>query len=251
MPRIRTIKPAAFASDSLSRVSVHARWTFAGLWTFVDDQGRGRADVRLIKAHVWPMDDQISGTDVAGYLDELERERCICRYEADGRTLMHVVNWEHQKISHPANATLPECSRDQHGGLTLILVSAPEPLQSLPVILPPDLERKGKEKDAATRAAGADAPEAEGARANRLAKTFTDRVRLSNFPAVAGVVRKAIKANYADAAIVDALGRLADDGRSVTTDTLRLELEGRPPPRGQPADVWLDAYNNDQQRSVQ
>lgn len=161
MPRIRTIKPQAFASDSLSRVSVHARWTFAGLWTYVDDQGRGRADVRLIKAHVWPMDDQIAGADVAAYLDELERERCICRYEHDGRTLLHVINWEHQKISHPAIATLPECSREQHGGSTLVLVNPPEVRQSAQVILPPDLEGKGKdrEKDSATRVAIASAPE--------------------------------------------------------------------------------------------
>lgn len=71
--------------------------------------------------------------------------------------------------------------------------------------------------------------ETEPARANRLTKTFTDKVKLSNFPAVAGVVRKAVKAGYDDAAIIAALGRLADDGRSVTTDTLRIELEGRAP----------------------
>lgn len=247
MPRIRTIKPAAFASDSLSRVSIAARWTFAGLWTYVDDAGRGRADVRLIKAAVWPMDDDISGIEVAAYLDELEREKCICRYESGGRVFLHVINWDHQKISHPTATIVPECSREQHGGLSAVLALVPEPLANPPESFCSDLERKGKEKDAAPRATVAAAPESDGARANRLTKTFTDQVKLSNFPAVAGIVRKAVKAGYTDQAIVDALSRLADDKRSVTTDTLRTELEGPAPPRrGQQADVWLDAYNSDQ-----
>lgn len=80
-----------------------------------------------------------------------------------------------------------------------------------------------------TRAANADASAqpTEGQRINRLAKTYTDQVPLSNFSAVAGVVRKAVRANrYTDQQITEALGRLADDGRPVTADTLRIELEG-------------------------
>jgi hypothetical protein len=83
-------------------------------------------------------------------------------------------------------------------------------------------------------AGGPDSPpaagaESEGQQVNRLTKTFTDRVPLSNFPAVAGVVRKAVRTQqYTEAQIVEALDRLADEGRSVTTDTLRYELEGKP-----------------------
>ena len=73
--------------------------------------------------------------------------------------------------------------------------------------------------------------ESENQRGNRLAKIYTDRVRLSNFPAVAGVVRKAVRAGYDDETIRDALTRLADDGRSVTTDALRYEIEGMPDAR--------------------
>ena len=44
MPRIRTIKPDAFLSESLSTVPRGTRWTFAGLWTYADDKGRARDD---------------------------------------------------------------------------------------------------------------------------------------------------------------------------------------------------------------
>ncbi len=108
MARIRTIKPAAFSSESLSRVSVDARWTFAGLWTYVDDDGRGKADPRLIKAHVWPLDDDVDAAAVTLFLDELEREGMISRYTVSGRTYLVVVNWHHQKISHPSPSVLPE-----------------------------------------------------------------------------------------------------------------------------------------------
>lgn len=75
---------------------------------------------------------------------------------------------------------------------------------------------------------GVSAP-SEGQRVNVLAKRYTDRVPLSNFPAVAGVVRKAVRAAmWADDEIAAALERLADDGRAVTTDALRYELQGFP-----------------------
>lgn len=69
----------------------------------------------------------------------------------------------------------------------------------------------------------------EGQRVNALTKVYTDLVPLSNFPAVAGVVRKAVRAAMWDnETIAEALERLARDGRSVTTDSLRYELTGFP-----------------------
>lgn len=113
MARIRTIKPAAFSSESLAAVSVSARWTFAGIWTYVDDEGRGKADPRLIKAHVWPLDDGVLVEDIEGFIDELEKERMVQRYRVDGREYLAVVNWhDHQRINRPTASQIPapECS---------------------------------------------------------------------------------------------------------------------------------------------
>lgn len=117
MARIRTIKPDAFTSDSLSSVSVLARWTFAGLWTYCDDEGRGRADGRLIKAALYPIDDATTLKHVEKALDELEEIGAICRYEVDGKAFLHCPKWGHQKINRPSESRLPECSRETHGGL--------------------------------------------------------------------------------------------------------------------------------------
>lgn len=124
MARMRTLKPEAFSSETLTRISVYARWNFAGVWTYVDDDGRGKADPRLIKAAVWPLDDDVTPKDVACYLDEAEREHLICRYEMDGKQYLHVVNFrEHQKPNRPVESKLPECPRSQHGGLSEDAVS--------------------------------------------------------------------------------------------------------------------------------
>ena len=67
----------------------------------------------------------------------------------------------------------------------------------------------------------------EGQRVNALTKVYTEVVPLSNFPAVAGVVRKAVRVGlWDDQTIAEALERLGQDGRSVTTDVLRYELTG-------------------------
>lgn len=84
-------------------------------------------------------------------------------------------------------------------------------------------------------ASGPDAGKSANKAAQRLARVYTDRVKLSNFPAVMGIVRKARNAGcYSDPDIEAALGRLATDGRSVTTDALRYELEGYPESRTAP-----------------
>jgi hypothetical protein len=71
-------------------------------------------------------------------------------------------------------------------------------------------------------------PESVNQRINRLAKTYTDRVRLSNFNAVAGIVRKAVNAEHDDDTIVAGLSKVAASGRSLTVESLRVAIEGKP-----------------------
>lgn len=67
----------------------------------------------------------------------------------------------------------------------------------------------------------------EGQRVNAITRRYTDRVPLSKFPAIAGIVKRAIRvAMWSDDEIGQALERLAEEGRAVTVDTLRYELTG-------------------------
>jgi len=114
-------------------------------------------------------------------------------------------------------------------GVTPLLTPAPtrpdpysSPNGELPLPLPPPA------------AAGAAPPDPEPATQIRIAQNITcayvERVPLSKFPAVLGIVRRALRADHQPDAVRDALLRLADEGRPVTVDALRVELEGLPPP---------------------
>ncbi len=92
-------------------------------------------------------------------------------------------------------------------------------------------------------------------RVNRLTRTYCDVVKLSKFPAIMVIVRKAIAAGYADDAITAALSRLAVEGRPVTVDVLRIELEGLPAARQQPragtrTDRAMDNYRQFEQQAI-
>lgn len=98
-------------------------------------------------------------------------------------------------------------------------------------------------------------PESEtlNQRIQRLARIYTDAVPLSRFPAVMGIVGKAVRTNlYTDEQITDALTRLAGEGRSLTVETLRIELEGMPPSRGKSsgARMYADLLDQPQQTAI-
>lgn len=134
--RIRTIKPEFFGSEDVSGLSFRARLTWIGLWVHCDDHGRMKDVDRLVKAHVWPLEDEVGLDDIESDLEELAENGRIIRYEVDGRRFLAVTNWHsHQRINRPTKSRIPapdtptdmdceECSRSMHGGLTEASVSA-------------------------------------------------------------------------------------------------------------------------------
>lgn len=101
MTRIRSLKPDFFRSPSLARVSVHARYTFAGLLCEADAAGRGKAHPAIVKGGVWPLDDDVTVESVAGFMDELAATNHLQLYEVDGDPYFEIVNWKkHQSASY-------------------------------------------------------------------------------------------------------------------------------------------------------
>lgn len=115
MPRIRSIKPEAFTSEDMAAIPRAARWTFAGLWTYCDDEGRGRADPRLIRAALYPLDDDVTSQCIGSELSLLEQVGLICRYEHDGKGYFHVPTFKiHQHPNRPQGSKLPPCPHSEH-----------------------------------------------------------------------------------------------------------------------------------------
>jgi hypothetical protein len=117
MARIRTIKPAFFSSLSNADLPVGTRLTWIGLWTYVDDKGRGVDDARLVKAAVWPLDDSYTTKKVEADLVKLEKAGKIGRYIHDGQRYLAVVKWrDHQRIDKPQRSTLPPAPWEPKSG---------------------------------------------------------------------------------------------------------------------------------------
>ncbi|MBO4273113.1 hypothetical protein [Microbispora triticiradicis] len=248
MARIRSIKPEFFTSLTIANLDLPSRLTFIGLWTHCDDEGRCIDDARLIKAAIWPLDDR-TAADVEEDLGALSESSLITRYEVAGRRYLAVCGWaEHQRINRATKSKYPspdqaespaapppasgnESSQAAHGGLSENSVSTHDRKGT-------GNREQGKEEPpaAAEPPARHDAP-AEQLSVTQRSKRITDAYAVAEpmckWPAINGIVIKAIKAEkWSDDEISAALLRLADEGRTVTVETLRRELAGDPPPVG-------------------
>ncbi|AYN38723.1 hypothetical protein D9753_07075 [Streptomyces dangxiongensis] len=117
MARIRTIKPEAFASESLAAVSLSAERTFFGLLTQADDKGRLRDQAAVIAGQLWSLRREHGPVEVEDDLTQLDAAGLICRYEGeDGRQYLHVVAFAlHQKINRPSISRIPSCPHHDLG----------------------------------------------------------------------------------------------------------------------------------------
>jgi len=207
MARIRSIKPEFFTSLTIADLPLSARLTFIGLWTYVDDNGVGPADPRLIRAAIWPLEEapdilQRTRED----LRSLQEARLITLYEASGRPLVYVNSWdEHQKVSHPRKprfATphdLPHVSDQDTSDAPEDYQSALEDCESTPEDDAPEQGAGSREQgkkiernsEAAASAATPPRPDVErvcehlaaviekgGGKKQRISKTWRNDVRL-------------------------------------------------------------------------
>ncbi|MFJ2769161.1 hypothetical protein [Streptomyces sp. NPDC087300] len=117
MARIRTIKPEAFASESLAAVSLSAERTFFGLLTQADDHGRYRDQAAVITGLLWSLRPEHGPMGVEDDLNQLDTAGLICRYEgADGKRYLHIVTFaRHQKVNRPSGVRHPDCPHHDLG----------------------------------------------------------------------------------------------------------------------------------------
>lgn len=108
MPRIRTIKPEFWTSLTVTSLPLPVRLTFIGLWNFSDDAGRSVLEPRLLKAAIWPLDDEVTAADVGSHLAALANVGLVQLYDVEGRKYIQVSTWtEHQRVEKPRLSQLP------------------------------------------------------------------------------------------------------------------------------------------------
>jgi hypothetical protein len=127
MARIRTVKPDIWLSPQVMNLEVGARLLFIGLITQADDQGRGVADARRLKAAIFPGDD-VTAAQVDGWLSAIEAEGIANLYQAEGHgRLFQLLSWHiHQSINKPkpSNYPPPTGYTEDKDGIAPVLVQA-------------------------------------------------------------------------------------------------------------------------------
>ena len=110
--RIRSIKPEFWSSPDIAALSDSDRLLFIGLWSYVDDHGRGRDDIALIVAALYPHDMVANPLDtvakVRDGLARLSEADLILRYTVASRTYFLVTGWsKHQRVDKPKASRIP------------------------------------------------------------------------------------------------------------------------------------------------
>lgn len=136
MPRIRSLKPEIWLSPQVMNLSRDGRLLFIGLITQADDEGRGVADPRKLKAAIFPGDDDIGSTRVLELQQEISQQGLAVFYNGNGHgRLCELVSFtSHQSINRPSKSRYPEPpkdvafvhSRNGHGALSEDSLKTPE-----------------------------------------------------------------------------------------------------------------------------
>jgi hypothetical protein len=111
MARIRTIKPEMWMSPQVMNLTSCARLLFIGLITQADDEGRGSADPRRLKAAIFGGDDCTSA-NVREWLVEIVTQRLATLYDGgEHGELYELPTWrDHQSIDRPRRSRYPSSS---------------------------------------------------------------------------------------------------------------------------------------------
>lgn len=111
MARIRSIKPEYPKDELMGSLPRDVRLLYVLIWTMADDEGRFRAAPGLVRAELFPYDDDLTNDQVGAWLGILEKVGRIRLYAADGQRYGCVIRWRgekgHQRIEKPTDSRLP------------------------------------------------------------------------------------------------------------------------------------------------
>jgi hypothetical protein len=115
MARKRDIHPSIWLDEKLAEVPINARYLFFGMISNADDAGRLKGSGRVLKAQVFPMDDDVTTSQVAEWRDKLTAAGCVCFYDVDGQEYVHLPHWhKYQTINKRYESALPACPKHPH-----------------------------------------------------------------------------------------------------------------------------------------
>lgn len=129
------IDPDFWTDEKLGLCKRDERLFFMGLISNADDEGRGRGNIKLLKATIFPYDDDLKNKDIEHMACSLMEKGMVVFYIIDGQDFYCLPNFlKHQVINKPSESKMPEMP------VNLEEVVLPEYYRSNTVVLPPKLK---------------------------------------------------------------------------------------------------------------
>ena len=108
MARKRMIDPDFWTDEKVGTLKRDERLLFMGLISNADDEGRGRANSKLLKSSIFPYDDDIKAKDVDVMMQNIAGLNLAIIYKADGQDFYCLPNFlKHQNINRSTASRLP------------------------------------------------------------------------------------------------------------------------------------------------
>ena len=106
MARRRMITSDIWNDEKIARLDKVGRLVFIGLITLANDYGKLRGNPALIATMLFPYDSD--KVNIAKYLSELSRHKCITLYKVNGEQFIFINKWfKHQTLTYKGKDTLP------------------------------------------------------------------------------------------------------------------------------------------------
>jgi hypothetical protein len=147
------IQPGIWTDEGFLSLSIAARLMFIGMISGADDEGRGLATDRCLKASVFPADD-VTLEQVRTYRDEVAAAVNVKLYDVDGKKYYECSKWRnHQRLERPSKSIIPAPPDDARKDTGTI----PESSGTLPAELKKEVKEE-KEGNTAPKRSTASAP---------------------------------------------------------------------------------------------
>ena len=98
MGKIRSIKPAFFEDEKVSKLPIQARLLYIGMWTIADDNGVLKGHPAFLKSQIFPYDDTLRVGEVSKWIDALVEARMLIPFPYEGESYYVIRTFRtHQK----------------------------------------------------------------------------------------------------------------------------------------------------------
>ena len=107
MSRKRMLDPGIWTDDGFLTLAPEARLLFIGLISHADDEGRGNAELRALKAKVFP-GDNLSDEQITALCETVAQYMRVVFYEVNGSRYYQLERWDdYQTVNHARPSVIP------------------------------------------------------------------------------------------------------------------------------------------------